>query len=141
MQAETIAQITTRFDECDNHMYSGGPPSMVNTDASSVMSQQNQVMQVVINTLKAAAIAAATAASMTSPSGPNQTRPNNTHKKSDNDMEASSTQPFSQRSVRRYTHDNYCHSCGYDIFKNHNSSNCRWKILPGHVDTATITKH
>ena len=69
---------------------------MLNTDTSSVMSQQNQAMQVEIKALKAAPVAAAAA---TTPSGANRTCNNNNRKKSDNDMEASSTQPFSQQSV------------------------------------------
>ena len=48
-------------------MYSSGPPSIVNTDTSSVMSQQNQAMQVEINTLKAAAMAALIAVAGTPP--------------------------------------------------------------------------
>ena len=105
-------------------MYSGGPPSMVNTDASSIMSQQNQAMQVEINSLKAIAMAAAVAAAGTPPPAQTRTQPTN-NKKSDNYMVATSTHPFSQRSVCRYTHDNYYYSCSYNISKNHNSSNCR----------------
>ena len=98
-------------------------------------------MQVEINTLKAAAMAAAAVASVTSPPGPNRTRPDNNCKKSDNDTDATSTKPFSQPSVRRYTHENYCHSCGYDVSKNNDGGNCRWKKISGHVDTAIITNH
>ena len=59
-------------------MYSDRPPSMVETDTSSVMSQQNQAMQVEINSLKAATmVAAAAAAAVTQPLGANQTCNNN----------------------------------------------------------------
>ena len=67
IQADINALLTAQLDEQDNHVYFGGPPSMVNTDTSSVMSQQNQAMQVEINTLKAAAMAALIAVAGTPP--------------------------------------------------------------------------
>ena len=125
IQADTIARLTAQLDEQDNQLqqYAGGPPSMVNTGTSSVMSQQNQAMQVEINSLKAAVMVAVAVAAVTSPPAQNRTCPTN-KKKSDNDMDPTSTQPFIKRSICRYNHDNYCHSCGYDISKIHDSSNC-----------------
>ena len=58
VQAEEIQSLRESLDAM-KHL-TGGVPSMVNTDTSSVMSQQNQAYQVEIATLRAAAAAAAT---------------------------------------------------------------------------------
>ena len=53
-------------------------------------------------------------------------------------MAATVAHPYKQRSVHRYTHDNYCHTCGFDIALDHAIGNCRWKG-PDYNDAATIT--
>ena len=44
----------------------------------------------------------------------------------------------SKRKTRRYTHDHYCHRCGYDV--NHTSATCKWnkpEEQENHYPTAT----
>ena len=53
-------------------------------------------------------------------------------------MPATATCSFRQRSVRRYTNDSYCHSCGFDMADKHTSATCTWK-KEGHNVLATIT--
>ena len=105
---------------------------MVSTDASSVMSAQNQAMQVKIDSLRAVAVAAAKATTTA-------VKPPGTCKKeirNDNNIAATSTHPYKKRSVHRYTHDNHC--CSFDITADHVSTNCKWKS-PNYNDTATVT--
>ena len=132
IQAEEIRSLKETLDAMKHMSGSGGVPSMVNTDTSSVMSQQNQAYQVEIATLRAAAAAAAA-----TPTTVVQKKIKK-DKRNDNDMVATTAHPYKQRSVRRYTHDNYCHTCGYDIADTHSSANCKWKGA-NHKDCATIT--
>ena len=131
VQAEEIRSLRESLDAM-KHLT--GVPLMVNTDTSSVMSQQNQVYQVEIVTLRAAAAAAAaTTQSVATPPGKHKK-----DKRNDYDMAATAAHPYKQQSVRRYTHDNYCHTCWFDIALNHASGKCSWKG-PNHNDVATIT--
>ena len=110
-----------------------GVPSLVNTGTLSIMSSvQYQAMKVEIDSLKAVVATAAAATTTTTP---------NNHKKdkcNDNDIAAKAAHPYKQRPVRRYTHDNYCHTCGFDIAEIHSSTHCKWKGKDHNV-LATIT--
>ena len=104
---------------------------------TSVMSAQNQAIQVKIDSLKAATVVTVTAAKATIAS----VRPPGTHKKdkqNDNDISATTTHPYKQKSIRWYTHDNYCYTCGFDITTDYSSVNFKWKG-PNHNDAATVT--
>ena len=139
IQAETIARLGAQLDDRKQSPPfppSSGVPSMVNTDTSSVMSQQQQAMQVEINSLKAVAVVAAAAAAVVNPSLARCQTPK--ANQNDTDMEATVAWPYKQRSVCCYTHDNYCHTCSFDIAKNHTSTSCTWNG-PNHNVAATIT--
>ena len=98
-------------------------------------------MKVELDSLKAAvtaataATAAAAAVAVTTTKRPTNPKKN---KQNDNDIPATTCNPYKQRSVRQYTNDDYCHSCRFDMVEKHTSASCTWK-KENHNVLATIT--
>ena len=127
VQAEGICELRALMER--NAAPGNGIPSLVDTDTSPVISSQFQAIKVKLDSLKAAATAAAAAVKKTD---------TKKKKQNDNDIPATTINPYKQRPVRQYTNANYCHSCGFDLADKHTSASCTWK-KEGHNVLATIT--
>ena len=79
-----------------------------------------------INSLKAAAVVAAAPVAVAAAAVKPLLACRRTPKTNQNDagMEPTVAGPYKQRSVLRYTHNNYCHTCGFDIAKGHTKTPC-----------------